>query len=100
MIRRLLALSVVVFLAVPLFAEEETTKEPQTVALKEVDTVRLENYQLKITLKDRDLRAMRSAAEGWATGLFNKYKLSPKEWRLDINRGKFVKVVKKEEAIK
>ncbi len=100
MTRQLLAFSVVMLLAAPLFADEETVKEPQAVALKEVDTVKLENYQLKITLKDRDLRATRSAAEGWVSGLFNKYKLSPKEWRLDVNRGIFVKVVKKEEAIK
>ncbi len=100
MTRQLLVLSVVLCLAVPLVAAEGAVEGPQTVTLKEVDTVRLENYQLKITLKDRDLRATQYAAEGWVAGLFHQYKLSPKEWRLDVNRGIFVKVVKKEEAIK
>ncbi len=96
MIKQLLALSIVMLLVGPLFADGDVVKEPQPVALEEVDTVKLENYQLKITLIERQLQSMRSGAERWIMGLFNKYELSPKEWRFDVQKVMFIKVVENE----
>ncbi len=88
-----------VFFVVFLFAAvavEGKGETPQKIALKETDAVKLENYQLKITLIERQLQSMRSGAERWIMALFNKYSLSPKEWRFDVQKRVFIKVTENE----